>query len=91
MQQANHLGEMLKARLAEPQQPIQLRLFDDKDYIEYEVNYAMGLSITEVYLMRESNPRAFYRVRAIRDATNRLRSAEKQWAKTISEVLGITD
>lgn len=91
MQQLNHLGEMLKARLAEPQQPIQLRLFDDKDYIENEVNYAMGLSINEVYVLRESNPRAFYRIRAIRDATSRLRSAERQWAKTINEVLGITD
>lgn len=91
MQQANHLGEMLKARLAKPQQPIQLRLFDDKDFIEHEVNYAMGLSVSEVYALRESNPWAFYRVKAIRDATNRLKSAEKQWVKTINEVLGITD
>ena len=91
MQQDLSLGEMLKARLAQPQQPIQLRLFDDKDYIEYEVNYAMNLSVSEVYALRDSNPHAFYRIKVIRDATSRLKSAERQWVKTINEVLGITD
>ena len=91
MQQDLSLGDMLKVKLAEPQQPIQLRLFDDKDYIEYEVNYAMSLSVSEVYALRDSSPQTFYRIKAIRDATSRLKAAERQWAKTINEVLGITD
>jgi hypothetical protein len=91
MAQALSLGAMLKAKLAEKQQPIQLRLFDDKYYIEHEVNHAMNLSITELHTLRDVNPDAYYRARVIRDATNKLRYAEKQWAKEISRILELTD
>jgi hypothetical protein len=73
MQQDLHLGDMLKARLAEKQQPIQLNLFDDADYVAYEVGYAMNLSLDAVYKLRDSNPHAFYRIKQIRDATGDLR------------------
>jgi hypothetical protein len=91
MAQAISLGDMLKAKLAEKQQPIQLRLFDDKYYIEYEVNRAMDLSITELHTLHDVNPDAYYRARVIRDATNKLRYAEKQWAKEIARILELTD
>jgi hypothetical protein len=91
MAQAISLGDMLKAKLAEKQQPIQLRLFDDKYYIEYEVNRVMDLSITELHTLHDVNPDAYYRARVIRDATNKLRYAEKQWAKEISRILELTD
>jgi hypothetical protein len=77
MRQDLHLGDMLKARLAEKQQPIQLNLFDDADYVAYEVGYAMNLSLDAVYKLRDSNPHAFYRIKQIRDATGRLRAAER--------------
>jgi hypothetical protein len=60
MAQAISLGDMLKAKLAEKQQPIQLRLFDDGYYIEHEVEHAMSLSVTELYTLRDTNPDAFY-------------------------------
>jgi hypothetical protein len=91
MQQDLHLGDMLKARLAEKQQPIQLNLFDDGDYVVHEVKHAMNLSLDAVYKLRDSNPHAFYRIKQIRDATGRLRAAERHWLKTISEILGITN
>lgn len=91
MAQAISLGDMLKAKLAEKQQPVQLRLFDDKYYVEYEVEYAMSLSVTELYTLRDTNPEAFLRIKAIREATGKLRYAEKQWAKTIANILGIAE
>jgi hypothetical protein len=63
MEQDLHLGEMLKARLAEKQQPIQLNLFDDGDYVVHEVKHAMNLSLDAVYKLRDSNPHAFYRIK----------------------------
>jgi hypothetical protein len=76
MKQDLHLGEMLKARLAEKQQPIQLNLFDDGDYVVHEVKHAMNLSLDAVYKLRDSNPHAFYRIKQIRDATECLRPAD---------------
>jgi hypothetical protein len=54
MKQDLHLGEMLKARLAEKQQPIQLNLFDDGDYVVHEVKHAMNLSLDAVYKLRDN-------------------------------------
>ena len=91
MAQALSLGDMLKAKLAEKQQPIQLRLFDDGYYIEHEVEHAMSLSVTELYTLRDTNPDAFLRIKAIREATGKLKYAEKQWAKEIARILELTD
>jgi hypothetical protein len=91
MAQAISLGAMLKAKLAEKQQPIQLRLFDDGYYIEHEVEHAMSLSVTELYTLRDTNPDAFLRIKAIREATGKLKYAEKQWAKEIARILELTD
>jgi hypothetical protein len=86
-----HLGDLLKAKLAEKQQPVQLRLFNDADYIEQEINYAMGFSTIGLYELREQNSHAFYRVKAIRDATGKFRAAERQWIKEVAKALGIID
>ena len=91
MAQALSLGDMLKAKLAEKQQPIQLRLFDDGYYIEHEVEHAMSLSVTKLYTLRDTNPDAFLRIKAIREATGKLKYAEKQWAKEIARILELTD
>jgi hypothetical protein len=86
-----HLGDLLKAKLAEKQQPVQLRLFNDADYIEQEINYAMSFSSIGFYELREQNPHVFYRVKAIRDATGKFKAAERQWIKEVSKALGIID
>ena len=91
MQQTLHLGDMLKAKLAEKQLPVQLSLFDDADYVVHEVEHAMSLSISAFYELREQNPHAFYRIKAIRDAVNRLRAAERHCLKTLYEIVGITN
>ena len=91
MQQTLHLGEMLKERLAEKQQPVQLSLFDDADYVVHEVEHAMSLNISTLYELREQNPQAFYRIKSIRDAVNKLRAAEKHCLKTLYEIVGITN
>jgi hypothetical protein len=33
----------------------------------------------------------FYRIKAIREATGKLKYAEKQWAKEIARILELTD
>ena len=60
MAQALSLGAMLKAKLAEKQQPVQLELEIDgssltKHFNDY-VNFATSLSHQEFYAMKDDNP-----------------------------------
>ena len=84
-----HLGEMLKAKLVEKQQPTQLRLFDDVDYIEWEINRAMSFDGVRLNELREKNREVYYYIRAIRDATHKFKAAERQWVKEVALILGI--
>lgn len=91
MAQPLSLRELLKAKLDEMQQPVQLRLFDDAFFIAHEVNHAMSLDVRQLYTLRDTDPDAFCRYKAIREATGKLRYAEKQWARSVAGILGLTN
>ena len=94
MAQAISLGDMLKAKLAEKQEPVQLELdFSGTQsslnaYSDF-CNYATGMDLHTLFALKDSDPKSYALISAIRYADRVCKGRQRIAAKQLARDLDI--